>query len=290
MNWESPIRALGRGLAVIEALNQNHVTTLAALHADTGLPKPSLVRLLETLIDAGYVVRVSRSEGYALTEAVLRLASGVRHRDAVVDVARPLMEAFTRRHKWQVSLATGETDHMLVRFSTRHISPFSRERNFLNRRVPMLQSAVGRAYFAYCPDAHREAILRVRLAAADVLPVERNPQTLALLVSQVRADGFATTERPRSDSTRSFAVPVMDCVAGDDGPVGALAFFYYRSAMTCEQATQRYLPAVRELAGEISEGLARVWPAGRPPGGGSEGGVSRGGIGGESPAVPEGAH
>jgi len=247
------VQSLSRGLAVIEALNRSRVSSLSALHALTGLPKSSLVRLLETLIDAGYVVRISRREGYALTDAVLRLSSGVRHRDLVVDVARPLMEAFRRRHKWQVSLATSETDSMLVRFSTRHISPFSREENYLNRRVGMLQSAVGRAYFAWCSDEEREFVLNALRAAGDALAAADRAEELEALLARVRSDGYATIERPRTDATRSFAVPVME--PGEDGPLGALAFFYYRSTMTEPQATRRYLPLVSTLADEISAGL-----------------------------------
>jgi IclR family mhp operon transcriptional activator len=247
------IQSLSRGLAVIEALNRSRVSSLSALHALTGLPKSSLVRLLETLIGAGYVVRISRREGYALTDAVLRLSSGVRHRDLVVDVARPLMEAFTRRHKWQVSLATSETDSMLIRFSTRHISPFSRDENFLNRRVGMLQSAVGRAYFAWCSDEEREFVLNALRAAGDALADPERAEELEALLARVRSDGYATIERPRTDATRSFAVPVME--PGEDGPLGSLAFFYYRSTMTEPQATRRYLPLVSALAEEISAGL-----------------------------------
>ena len=257
------VQSLTRGLAVIEAMNRSGVSSLSALHALTGLPKSSLVRLLETLIEGGYVVRISRREGYALTDAVLRLSSGVRHRDLVVDVARPLMEAFTRRHKWQVSLATSERDSMLVRFSTRHISPFSREENFLNRRVGMLQSAVGRAYFAWCSDEERQFVLNALRAAGDVLARPDRAADLGALLARVRSDGYATIERPRTDATRSFAVPVME--PGEEGPLGALAFFYYRSTMTEPQAIRRYLPLVTALAEEISAGLeqarARAEPA-----------------------------
>jgi IclR family mhp operon transcriptional activator len=247
------VQSLDRGLAVIEAMNRSRVSSLSALHALTGLPKSSLVRLLETLIEAGYVVRVSRREGYALTDAVMRLSSGVRHRDLVVDVARPLMEAFTRRHKWQVSLATSETDSMLIRFSTRHISPFSREQNFVNRRVGMLQSAVGRAYFAWCSEDEREFVLNALRAAGDALARPECAAELEARLARVRSDGYATTERPRSDTTRSFAVPVME--PGQDGPLGALALFYYRSTMTEAQAIRRYLPLMSSLAVEISAGL-----------------------------------
>ncbi|THD59912.1 helix-turn-helix domain-containing protein [Phenylobacterium sp.] len=257
------VQSLTRGLAVLEAMNRSRVSSLSALHTLTGLPKSSLVRLLETLIEGGYVVRISRREGYALTDAVLRLSSGVRHRDLVVDVARPLMEAFTRRHKWQVSLATSETDSMLVRFTTRHISPFSRDENFLNRRVGMLRSAVGRAYFAWCSQEEREFVLNVLMAAGDALAQPDRAEELAALLAQVRSDGYATIERPRTDATRSFAVPVME--PGEGEPLGALAFFYYRSTMTEPQATRRYLALVTTLAADISAGLeqarARVEPA-----------------------------
>jgi IclR family mhp operon transcriptional activator len=255
MSIHDPIRAVMRGLAVIEALNERPVTSLSSLHATTGLPKPSLVRLLDTLIEGGYVVRVSRAEGYALTEAVLRLASGVRERDRVVDVARPLMEAFTRRHKWQVSLSTSETEAMRVRFSTRHISPFSRDKNFLNRRVPMLQSAVGRAYFAFCSPDERRFILNLRQAAPDVLAIEKDPAAVESLVARVRADGYATTERPRSDTTRSFAVPILEA-ASADSPLGSVALFYYASAMTKAQALERYHEPLRDLAADIAAGVS----------------------------------
>jgi IclR family mhp operon transcriptional activator len=256
MDGDLRVHTVAKALAIVEALNQSRVTPLAALHEITRLPKSSLVRLLDTLIDAGYVVRVSRRDGYALTEAVLRLSSGVRHRDLVVDVARPAMEAFTRKYKWQVSLATAESDSMVVRFTTRHISPFSREQNFLNRRVHMIQSAVGRAYFSFCSDEERDFILSVLRASGDELAIQEDAGHLAALVQRTRARGYATIRRPRSNPTQSFAVPLID--PQTESPLGAITFFYFRSAMTEVQAVEKYLPPVRELAETVAAGLARL--------------------------------
>ncbi|HSV01888.1 MAG TPA: helix-turn-helix domain-containing protein [Phenylobacterium sp.] len=255
MDKDAQVHTVAKALAILEALNQSRVMPLAALHEATRLPKSSLVRLLETLIQAGYVVRVSRRDGYALTEAVLRLSSGLRHRDVVVDLARPLMEAFTRQHKWQVSLATAERDSMVVRFTTRHISPFSREQNFLNRRVHMIQSAVGRAYFSFCSEEERGYILGVLRASGDELAIQEDAGHLAAIVARTRARGYATIRRPRSNPTQSFAVPLIHPETGS--PVGAVTFFYYRSAMTEAQAVERYLAPVRQLADEIVAKLAR---------------------------------
>ena len=144
---------------MLEALNQPPSSGLAALAEATELPKPTLVRLLDTLIAGGYVRRLPRRSGYALTERVVRLSGGFRHTDALVETARPFLSALTAEHKWPVAVATLDRDAMRVRASTRAETPFATDPDFVNRRVPMLLSALGRAYFAFCPDDERAVIL-----------------------------------------------------------------------------------------------------------------------------------
>jgi len=258
------VNSVARALKVLEALNRQRVTSLETLHAATGLPKPTLVRLLDTLIVGGYVLRISRREGYALAKGVLRLSAGVRHRDIVVDIAQPLLDAFTREQKWQVSLATSETDCMLVRLSTRHISPFSREESFLNRRISMLMSALGRAYIAFCSEQERGFILEGLRAAGELRAGGEGLALTQAALERTRRNGYATIERPRDNPTRSFAVPIMEA-GSSESPLGALAMFYYRTAMSEAQATQRYLEPLRDLADRIAVSLARTWADAEAP-------------------------
>jgi len=252
MTKSETVQSALRALRVIEALNLHKVTSLEALHARTQLPKATLVRLLETLIEAGYVFRVSRREGYSLTEHVLKLSSGVRTRDVVVDIARPLLEAFTREHKWQVSLATSERDCMLVRFTTRHISPFAREEVYLNRRVPMLRSAIGRAYLGFCAPDERETIVKlVEDAEPGEIELAGGRDQIAAVARRVRRDGYATIVWGPDDPSRSFAVPILE-PGVVDRPLGALVMFYYRSTMTEAEAVGKYLGLIRGLADEIA--------------------------------------
>jgi IclR family mhp operon transcriptional activator len=252
MQKEPQVQSAIRALAVIEALNRRPVTPLETLHHETGLAKSTLVRLLETLIGAGYVARVSRREGYALTEGVLRLSAGVRLRDVLVDAARPLMEAFTREHKWQVTLATREDDVMLVRCTTRDISPFSREPIFLNRRVSILRSAMGRAYFAACSAQEQEVILK-RIAVQDPAEIEAagGPEAIAALAERTRAAGYATIVWPSGDPWRSFSIPILD----RGQPLGSIVLFYYGSVMGEAEAVAKYLTPMRELADGIAQAL-----------------------------------
>ena len=255
MAADATVQSALRALTVIEALNRRPVTSLEALHGLTALPKSTLVRLLETLIAAGYVVRVSRRDGYALTDSVLLLSAGVRRRDVLVDVARPALEAFTRKHKWQVSLATSERDSMRVRATTRDISPFAREEVFLNRRVGMLRSAVGQAYFAFCSAQERRTILKlVRTAYPEQVTSVGGPRNVAAIVEKVRRDGYAAIIRPPADPTRSIAVPVLEAGV-PDRPLGAIVMFYYQSVMSEAEAVRKYLGLLNALSAQIAQGL-----------------------------------
>jgi IclR family transcriptional regulator, mhp operon transcriptional activator len=257
------IQSVMRVLSVIEVLNQDSVTSVDVAYRLTGLPKPTLSRILGTLVTAGYVTQVSRRDGYALTERILRLSAGFRYNDAIVDIARPPFEAFTLKHKWQLTIATLDTDAMLVRYNTRHISPFAPHVRFLNRRLHVPACAVGRAYLAYCSQAEREVILsflRSTDNGAISAPYDRRIDDM---IEAVRGKTYATVERRPDDSSRSFAIPILSKTTG--AAVAAIAMSYYSSALTESQATGRYLEELYGIADQIASALHEMGESAVPP-------------------------
>lgn len=241
-----------RSLHILEALNGAGSSTLAGLHDATGLPKPTLVRLLDTLIAAGHVARLPRRGGYALTERVLRLSSGFRHADRVVEAARPFLTALTAEHRWPVALATFDQDAMLVRLSTRHESPFSTDPDFLNRRLPMLISALGRVYLAFCPDEERELILALlRETNAPGNAPARDKTYVRRMIATIRKAGYATTAPLRGDPAMGLAVPIME----GERVAAAITMRYIGSTMNEAEAARRYLAPMRAAAAAIAAGL-----------------------------------
>jgi IclR family mhp operon transcriptional activator len=238
-----------RALSVLEAMNANPANLpLADLAHATGLPKPTLVRLLDTLIAGGYVRRISRREGYVLAERVTRLSGGFRHGDAIVEAARPFLSALTAQFKWPVGLATLDRDAMLVRLSTVRESPFSTDANLVNRRVPMLMSALGRAYLAYCSDDERETILALlRASPREMNRPARDAHYVATLLRSVRRQGFASPSPARGDPYNGMAVPLLDGTSAR----GAITLRYLDAAITEPDAAARFLPALRRAAGQI---------------------------------------
>lgn len=241
-----------RALRLLEALNQETVTTLARLHETTGLPKPTLVRLLDTLIAAGYVRRVSRRAGYSLAERVLRLSGGFRYSDKAVEASRPFLYALTAQHKWPVAIATFDGDAMIVRAGTRHKSPFSTDPDYLDTRLPMLLSALGRAYLAFCPEEEREMILAVlRASTKRSDATARDKAAVARLLATVRARGYAWPTPLRGDPTLGIAVPIMQGA----NVAACMVMRYFGSAMSEKEAARRYLAPMREAAAAIAAEL-----------------------------------
>jgi IclR family transcriptional regulator, mhp operon transcriptional activator len=250
---ERPVQPVLRALGLIEALNRKPVSALEDLAGATGLPKPTVVRLMQTLIAGGYAERLPRRRGYAPAERVRRLAEGFRDADAVVAAARPLLSAFTAEHQWPVVLATFDHGAMRVRLSTRQESPFATDDDQISRRVPMLISAVGRAYLAFCPSAERETILALLRASprAANRPAHDRRHVAALLRS-IRRAGYASTGPVPGDRATGLAVPITQ----GSRVLGAMSLRYLGAALSEAEAVRRYLRPLQRTARAIAEAAA----------------------------------
>ena len=247
------IEPVSRALLVLEMLNRRPLTALDQLHGDTGLPKPTLVRLLRALMADGYVVQVSRAAGYRLGARVLALSCGYQPRDMLADVAQPLMDRFTRLHKWPLYLATPEDGLMRARCTSAPLSAIAPDHQSpFQFRMSMLVSAVGKAYLAHCPRAEQRALLAALCAKPDVQDGRlRSKAEAAELLAGIEEQGYATTGMIAGDRGRGLAVPLR---AGRR-VIGAISMRHYRSTASESAAVQRYLGPLQELADAISAAM-----------------------------------
>src|SRR5262245_62289144 len=159
MSTGSPAESVRRPFALLEELNRQRITSVQHLHATTGLPKSTIVRLLETLCLLGYVRNDPRQGGYQITSGVRSLSAGFHGDPLVVEAARPWAIEFTRRFKLPIGIAVFDRDTMVVRYSTTLDSPISPFHATINMKLRMLTRAMGRAYLAFCPEVERDYIL-----------------------------------------------------------------------------------------------------------------------------------
>jgi IclR family mhp operon transcriptional activator len=248
-----PIEPVLRALAVLAALNLRPVSRLGNLHTITGLPKPTLVRLLQTLVAAGYVARTSARAEYRVTEHVLSLASGVRFIDRMVDAAMAPMSAFTREYDWPLVLGKVRNDAVVVLHSTAPESHLSFERAGYNRTFPLLISALGQAYMAFCPAEERRRLIRGLLATSASRSVAiEGVRGIEMGLMVVRRRGYAITMAPRAGRVLGLAVPIQQ----SRRVLGSLSMRFARTAFTPEEAAARYLAPLSLAARSIALAVA----------------------------------
>jgi IclR family mhp operon transcriptional activator len=185
-----PVKAVSRAFAVLRTLSHLQHASIAELHRETGIPKPTIVRTLETLISEGYVVRDNFSRGYRTTSQVQALSRGFSGIPLVIEAARVAAIALTEQIKWPVSIGTIQGGSVVVNFSTAPISPYGYPFPTLNRPFPVLDTAIGRCYISFCQEAERDRILDApasRGGRQSRFTRARLEQTIA----EVRSRGYA---------------------------------------------------------------------------------------------------
>jgi IclR family mhp operon transcriptional activator len=244
------IEPVKRAFLVLEMLNRNRTSTLAGLAQATQLPKPTVARMVETLVALGYATHVSRALGYRITDRVLVLASGLRFVDHLVDAASKPMDAFTRKTGWPLYLGTISTGAMIVRYSTALQSPLSFERTNYDAKIPIFSSALGRVYFAFCSQRERSMILgEIHARGGQQKLVTPQQMALERQLVEIRRRGFAVTRSSRPSRLNGIAVPIL----WGEQVLGAVSLRYPKSAMTEAQAATRWVSKLNALARQIAE-------------------------------------
>jgi IclR family transcriptional regulator, mhp operon transcriptional activator len=246
------VRSLERGLALLAAMNRRKLPSVMELARDTRLPRPTVYRLLETLSQAGFVTRSSPNDRYCLARRVRTLSDGFVEDDWIADIAAPLMTQLTRELVWPVALLTFEEGRMLVRETTHEASTLSIDHGMVGRTLPMLRTAAGRCYVAFCPGKERRAILA--MLARSKAPEDRwarEPQRLTKLLDAIRAKGYAIQDREINPKATGIAVPIRLGAR----ILGSLSSIWISSALTIEKAEAELFPPLAATAGRIARAI-----------------------------------
>ena len=188
----STINALERGLLVLRQLEESRGQSLAEIHRATGIPKPSLLRILETLEKSRFVWRAIGDGCYRrsislATRRPLDLSSL-----QIAESAAPTLEALQRKLIWPSDILIRRGHQLEVIESSRRQSNLGLTRYNIGFLVDMFVSAPGRAYLAWCSDAERADI--VELAGRNPSPIRRSRDILAHelpgLIEETRRQGF----------------------------------------------------------------------------------------------------
>jgi IclR family mhp operon transcriptional activator len=251
MESTRPIRALMRGLDALTVLNLRDGATVSEVAQEIRLPRTTVYRILETLCNAGFVFRDAADDRYRLTILVRGLSNGFDDEAWVTQIAKPHIHELCREIVWPVSVATLSGTSMVIRETTDHDTPLAVERYSAGFRAPLLGSAAGRAYLAFCPAEQRETLIDIlaRSNKEEDKPARAQRSELQRTLAEIQAQGYATATRTRRlVDEASIGVPVTS----HDDVLAVVTVRFMASAVPLKSGLERFLPKLRQCATRIS--------------------------------------
>jgi IclR family acetate operon transcriptional repressor len=197
------VQSVERSFELLELLaDAAGEVTLSELAASSGLPAPTIHRLLRTLATGGYV-RQEASRRYALGPSLIRLGETASR--MLGTWARPYLTELMETLGETANLALLDGDHVVyvAQVPSRHPMRMFTE---VGRHVPLHSTGVGKALLAQKSDKEARTILRRTGMAA------RTPQTItsvAKLVAEletIRSRGYAIDDGEQEVGVRCVAV------------------------------------------------------------------------------------
>lgn len=216
-NQSSPYKTcqtLQRGLELIQCFNGMNDTAcrVSDLSKLTGIHRTTVKRLLETLRQSGFVHYEAVTGLYQLTYQVKSLSCGYRDSVEVVEQAFPVLKEISKKIAWPCSILIFDKDEMVVRSSTRAYSHLSFHSSLPGRRMPILCTAAGQAYFSFMTETERELVLELLIEKDDIYSdLAKDQEFISRVVSQTNQRGYGLNNGEWKDEPKfgAIAVPII---------------------------------------------------------------------------------
>ncbi len=181
----------------------------------TGLSKTTVARLTHTLTALGYLRHDTVLRKYRLGAAVLSMGYPLLASMHLRQLARPLMKALADRLCGAVSLGIRDRTQMIYVETARSTDSLIVTPE-IGAALPMLSTAIGRAWLSHAPAHEREAVLnQLRLQDPDAFA--RAQPRLADARRDLERQGYCANRAEWRPEVYGFAVPMCQ-------PVGSQLF------------------------------------------------------------------
>lgn len=240
------VQSLDRAFELLERLaDAGGEASLSELSTSSGLPMPTIHRLIRTLVASGYV-RQNANRRYALGARLIRLGEQASLQFGTW--ARPLLAELVDEVGETANLAVLERDEVVYvsQAPSKHSMRMFTE---VGRRLLPHGTGVGKAILAQLPaDEVRDLLGRTGMPAYTE-HTHTDVETFLAHLAEIAEQGYALDESEQELGVRCIAVPVpgtpTPTAVSVSGPEGRLT----------KEAVGRIAPMVRRTAEELAKQL-----------------------------------
>ncbi|WP_177204244.1 IclR family transcriptional regulator [Sphingobium sp. AP50] len=239
-----------RTLDVLEAVARLGSTSLPEVQAHCGLSMATAHRILQSLIERGFVMRTGRAD-YRLGSAAITLADGVSLRDILAPAARPHLLKLAKQTKSHAHLGVWKDAMVAYQVKQRFgkVPVHSAE----GAQLEGYCSALGKILLSALPDDELERYLDDGAFVALTPHTITDPEQLRAEIAVVRSRSWAADNEEIALGLRCVAVPVR----GQNGQILA-AISVSRVGPSPRAEATALLPLLRDAAEDIAATLFPV--------------------------------
>ena len=242
------VEALARGLEVIRSFDRLHMKqTISQISERTLLARPTVLRLLITLEELGYVRELDNK--YSLTPKVVDLGMAYISALGLYGAAKPHMETLSKQVDQTVSLA--ELDGSDIVYTGRvEVPKIVSVGVTVGARLPSASTALGRVLLADLSQAELEEVLNTPTMSMFYPRTNFTVDQLCPRLERVRNNGWAESDEDLQYGVHAIAAPIR----GEHGAVvAAVGIGVHTSEVSKDVIRDNYLPLLLEAAHGIEE-------------------------------------
>ena len=242
------VEALARGLEVIRSFDRLHMKqTISQISERTLLARPTVLRLLITLKELGYVRELENK--YSLTPKVVDLGMAYISALGLYGSAKPHMELLSKQVDQTVSLA--ELDGSDIVYTGRvEVPKIVSVGVTVGARLPSASTALGRVLLADLSQAELEEVLNTPTLSMFYPRTNFTVDQLCPRLEKVRNNGWAESDEDLQYGVHAIAAPIR----GEHGAVvAAVGIGVHTSEVSKDVIRDNYLPLLLEAAHGIEE-------------------------------------
>jgi len=250
---KSSVQSLAKGFRVLEAFSTaNEEMTLSEIADVANLDAGTTFRMLNTLVELGYVTRVPDSRRFRLTLKVLDLGFNAVARKDLRTLVRPVLRSLVGELGEAASF--GVLDGGDIIYLERMRAGLTRlgVEIRIGTPIPAAMSVIGRAILAFLPkDALERALATPPRQGILAAPM---PSRVKLLPAfeEIRERGYLLQESMIAGGLRILAAPVLD---RDGVPVGVISIVALMSCSSDKEMKVRAVGPMLAAARSIARAL-----------------------------------
>lgn len=245
-------RSVEKALQVLEILaSSESPMRLIDISRAAGLPAPTALRMVNTLVCCGYVQQDSESQVYSLTYKVCSLSKYAKENQLIVRAAKPFIISLAARCHEVITLAA-EVDNevQFIHIEEQHVSGLTVAHQS-NIKVPYHIAAVGKLMLLnYAKDKIRE------LYNEDytIMTTPRTIRSFEALIAELHKTverGYAINDEESELGARCVACPVFDFTGRVCAGIGISG----PSSRMTDDFIRNVLPLLKNTTDKVSEKL-----------------------------------